>query len=46
MSAEKSGPGPKLGYWHLWTDAAGVSHQDQRELANFKLGAVGDAAPQ
>ena len=46
MCAKKFGSEPKLGYWHLWTDDAGVSHQDHRELSDFKLGAVGDAAPQ
>jgi len=46
MSAKKFGSEPKLGYWHLWTDDAGVSHQDHRELSDFELGAVGDAAPQ
>jgi hypothetical protein len=43
---EKSGYKPTVGYWHLWTDAAGVSHQRQCELAHFELGSVGDAAPQ
>ena len=37
---------PKIGYWHLWTDAAGVSHQHHCELAHFELGAIGAAAPQ
>lgn len=46
MSAKKFGSEPKLGYWHLWTDDAGVSHQDHRELSDFELGSVGDAAPQ
>ena len=24
---EKSGPRPRVPYWHLWTDEQGVSHQ-------------------
>jgi hypothetical protein len=43
---EKSGHKPTVGYWHLWADDAGVSHQRQCELAHFELGSVGDAAPQ
>lgn len=37
---------PKLDYWHVWTDANGVSHQTRCFLANFELGGVGDAAAQ
>lgn len=37
---------PTLMYWHLWTGADGVSHQTKCALDRFKLGAVGDAAPQ
>jgi hypothetical protein len=37
---------PKLAYWHLYTDANGVSHQTRCELERFRLGAVGNAAPQ
>lgn len=37
---------PKLDYWHVWTDANGVSHQTRCSLANFELGGVGDAAAQ
>lgn len=43
---EKSGHKPAVGYWHLWTDDAGSSHQHYCELAHFELGSVGDAAPQ
>ena len=43
---EKSGHKPTVGYWHLWADDEGVSHQRQCELAHFELGSVGDAAPQ
>lgn len=37
---------PKVAYWHLWTDAEGVSHQDRCELDRFELKGVGGAAPQ
>lgn len=37
---------PKIGYWHLWADSDGVSHQVRCELAHFELHAVGDAALQ
>ena len=42
----KSGPRPSLGYWHLWADDHGVSHQRHCELEAFELGQVGAAAPQ
>ena len=43
-----SGPGPKpaVRYWHIWTDADGVSHQDRCELTEFELKGVGPADPQ
>jgi hypothetical protein len=37
---------PRLSYWHLWTDAHGISHQTQCALENFDFKGVGDAAPQ
>jgi hypothetical protein len=37
---------PKISYWHLWTDEAGISHQTQSKLENFEFKGVGDAAPQ
>jgi hypothetical protein len=37
---------PQIGYWHLWTDAGGVSHQTQCQLSEFELARVGPAAPQ
>lgn len=43
---KQSGPEPRVGYWHLWTDTDGVSHQQRCELTAFDLGQVGDAAPQ
>jgi len=40
------GEKPKLGYWHIWADAQGVSHQKYCELDQFELKGVGQAAPQ
>ena len=37
---------PQVSYWHLWTDAAGVSHQSRCELTEWTLQGVGGAAPQ
>lgn len=37
---------PSLAYWHLFTDADGVSHQTRCALHRFELGSVGDAAAQ
>jgi hypothetical protein len=37
---------PKIPYWHLWTDAQGVSHFAQATLENFEFKGVGDADPQ
>lgn len=42
----RSGPAPTVDYWHLWTDAKGVSHQTRCALDRFVQGQVGDAAPQ
>jgi hypothetical protein len=42
----ESGPKPTISYWHLWTDDAGVSHQQRCELTEFDLKGVGDADPQ
>ena len=41
-----AGPRPAIAYWHLWTDAHGVSHQQRCELAAFELNGVGPADPQ
>ncbi len=43
-----SNPGstPSVGYWHLWTDAAGISHQQRCELTSWELKGVGGADPQ
>lgn len=38
---------PRVPYWHLWTDAAGVSHQTRCALSHFVMAAMGaGAAPQ
>lgn len=37
---------PRIGYWHLWTDDQGVSHQQPCALEHFTLGSVGGADPQ
>jgi len=39
-------PNPRIGYWHLWSDERGVSHQTRCELDRFKLKGIGNAAPQ
>jgi hypothetical protein len=41
-----SGPKPRIGYWHIWTDEQGVSHQTRCELTEWELKGVGNAAPQ
>ena len=40
------GEKPSVGYWHLWTDADGVSHQQRCALTDFELKGVGPADPQ
>lgn len=42
MTAEK----PSIGYWHLWRDAEGISHQTRCALTDWVLKGVGPAAPQ
>jgi hypothetical protein len=44
--SETNDPSPTVGYWHLWTDDAGVSHQVRCALDKFELKGVGNAAPQ
>ena len=46
MTTDSDHMKPRLGYWHLWTDDRGVSHQTHCELTHFEQGRVGDAAPQ
>jgi len=41
-----SGAKPTIPYWHLWTDAHGVSHHARCELTEFELKGVGAADPQ
>jgi hypothetical protein len=41
------GAPPKLDYWHVWTDDAGVTHQTRCALTDFELQSMGGkAAPQ
>ena len=37
---------PTIGYWHLWRDDDGVSHQQRCALTEFDLKGVGPADPQ
>jgi hypothetical protein len=38
---------PKIPYWHLWTDAEGVSHQSRCEMTEFELKSMNPpASPQ
>jgi hypothetical protein len=37
---------PSIGYWHIWTDENGVSHQTRCTLDAFNMKRVGNAAPQ
>ncbi|GAN75992.1 cupin domain-containing protein [Acidisphaera rubrifaciens] len=47
MQASNDGaPKPSVPFWHLWTDAAGISHQTPCTLDDFELKGVGGAAPQ
>ena len=41
-----AGAKPKIPYWHLWTDADGVSHQVRCALDEWELKGVGPADPQ
>src|SRR5450432_706649 len=31
---------PKLSYWHIWTDTAGVTHQTRCQLHDFELRSI------
>jgi hypothetical protein len=44
--SESGGTRPQVGYWHLWADEEGVSHQTHCLLRAFELARVGAAAPQ
>jgi len=37
---------PQVGYWHIWTDESGISHQTRCSLQDFFLKGIGGAAPQ
>ena len=39
-------PKPRTGYWHLWTDAQGMSRQSRCELSQFEPQSMSGAAPQ
>ncbi len=41
-----SGDAPRVGYWHIWTDEQGLSHQDRCTLDRFILKGIGGAAAQ
>jgi hypothetical protein len=42
-----SDPTPIVPYWHVWTDADGISHQTRCELTAFQKAAIQpEAAPQ
>ena len=41
-----AGPKPFTEYWHIWTDADGVSHQTRCRLTAFEQQSMGGAAPQ
>lgn len=43
---ESVGERPSVGYWHLWTDAEGITHQTPCALSAFELARIGAAAPQ
>ena len=45
--AVSSDPKPAISYWHLWTDADGVSHQSRCTMTEFEKAAIApQAAPQ
>ncbi|MBL1178933.1 hypothetical protein [Pantanalinema sp. GBBB05] len=38
---------PIIDYWHVWTDANGISHQSRRQIQDFTLKSISPpAAPQ
>ncbi len=38
---------PTIDYWHVWTDDEGISHQERRQIQNFKLKSIAPpASPQ
>lgn len=43
---QNAGMSPQIAYWHLWADAAGMSHQTRCALTEFDFKGVGRAAAQ
>ena len=39
-----SDPKPAVSYWHLWTDAEGVSHQTRCTMTEFEKAAIAAAS--
>lgn len=39
-----SNDAPRIPYWHLWTDAQGISHQRRCELTHFELCSIAPPA--
>ena len=39
-----SSPAPRLRYWHVWTDADGISRQSQSEVDDFHLNSISAGA--
>lgn len=37
-------PKPSVSYWQLWTDADGVSHQNECHMTDFELDSIGGGA--
>lgn len=46
MATEHSNVQPRLEYWCVYVDAAGISHQQRRTLTDFARQSMGGAAPQ
>lgn len=47
MAGPNEPASPRIPYWHVWTDEAGVTHQTACELSAFKFESMGGkAAPQ
>ena len=47
MSSEASAGAPSVPYWHVWTDAEGISHQSRGQIGGFVMNVISSgAAPQ
>ena len=44
--SDESQPKPVIDYWHIYTDADGISHQTRCQLTQFKQQSMGGAAAQ